>query len=236
MHEDQWAVVEELSEQAARKREGIYERVNGDFAAGLLEAERVMQRYLRIKANQDATREAWDKAIERRRRQLERMERLREKACAKYDHDLQRCLLLLDGFMMAFAEHLPRNAKSFSTPVGTFRRRACRPKTVKEPDRDVVEVLKRLPLEAMQAAIELKPAVNWSWVKHHLVDTDEGPVLRHVDPDTGEIMDVPAVVEREGVDGDVIRTPIMRVVEPPQPYTITIVPADQAEQEEADNE
>ena len=230
--------VEETVEARPRtpwRLQGIYERTKGDFAAALREAERVMRRYVRIKADQEATRAAWDAAIERRKREIERLERGKERACAKYDWDLSYCLALLDGFMESFMHHLPRKA-SFETPAGKFQRRACRPTTEKAPEHAVLPLLQQLPPEAQQGAITLKPQVNWAWIKEHLVETEEGLVLRWIHPDTGEVVSIPAVVERETAYGRIEATPILRTVEPASPYTMKVVPAEGIRDDELETE
>ena len=230
-----------------RHTQTIFERVGGDFEAGLNEAEKAMARYVRTKRAQDATAAAWDARIAKRRREIERLERGRDRACAKYQHDLDYAQSLIDGFMEAFASDLPRRTKTLRLPSGEFARRACRATTVKEPDAEVLPILRRLPYEAMEQAIENTQKANWAWVKAHLVETEDGPVIRWADPETGEIWkdpetgeEVPAVVEREAVGDEVATTPILRTVPPARPYVITITPAtetpaeDDQEDEDAD--
>lgn len=211
--------------EAPRHAQTIFERAKGDFAQGLREAERIMARWVRTKANQDATHAAWTVAVERKLKQAQRLIDGRTKACARYDHDLRFAEALLDGFMEAFADQLPRKAVAFSTPEGEFRRRKCRATAAKEADSDVLPILRELPYQAMEQAIHNKQSVNWQWIKAHLVETEDGPVLRWVDQETGEITTIPAVVEREAVGDEVALTPILRTVPPEKPYTVTITPA-----------
>ena len=206
-------------------RKSIIERVKGDFASGLTMASRIMSEYLVIKRQQDTVKAVWQAEIDSLRQQATDLEKARDAAAERYQWDLDNRMYLLDGFRDDFAEELPKKLTGFDTPAGRFSRTKNRDKTIKEPDALVLGVLRNLPYAAQEEAIEIKPAVNWTWVKNHIKETKDGPVLSYTDNDTGEVFDVPAIVEEECQAGGISQIPIMRTIAPEAPYKMTIEPA-----------
>lgn len=205
-------------------RKSIYERVAGDFQSGLAMASKLMREYLAIKSRQDIVKAVWQAEIDSLRLQIADLEKSRDRAAERYQWDLDKRLTLLDGFRDDFASELPKNLTGFDTPAGRFTRTKNREKTVKEPDNKVMDILRALPFDAQEQAIELKPAVNWKWVQAHLKETDDGPVLTFTDEETGEVFDVPAVIEEERPADGIAYVPIIRTISPEAPYKMTIEP------------
>jgi hypothetical protein len=212
-------------EQTPFHSQSIFERVGGDFEAGLVEATRTVKRYNALKRDQDAAVAAWQAEIDDLRRQVADMEKARDRAAERYQWDLNGCLILLDAFRDDFREHLPKKLTGFETPAGTLRRDKNRDTTAKEPDDEVLPILRKLPVDAQSDAIALRPSVNWTWVKAHLIfDLEGDPILRWVDPDSGEVAEIPAVVEKDMPGDETALVPILRTVPPATPYRVSVKP------------
>ena len=218
------SIIELHPEIEPEHRKSIYERVAGDFQSGLAMAAKFMREYLAIKTRQDTVKAVWQAEIDNLRQQATDLEKARDAAAERYQWDLDKRMTLLDGFRDDFAGDLPKNLTGFDTPAGRFTRTKNREKTVKESDAKVLDVLRNLPYAAQEEAIELKPAVNWKWVNAHLNETEDGPVLMFTDADTGEVFEVPAVIEEERPADGIAYIPITRTIHPETPYKISIEP------------
>jgi hypothetical protein len=81
-----------------------------------------------------------------------------------------------------------------------------------------------LPVDQLSLAVKLVPQLDKEWLKSHIIWPEDGgdPIYRYTDPDTGEVTERPAVVERT-IAEEPRSLPIMVVLPPEEPLRYEII-------------
>ena len=86
------------------------------------------------------------------------------------------------------------------------------------------EFARNLPVDQMAQAIKLVPQLDVMWLKAHLIWPEDGgdPIYKFTDPDTGEVTECPACVERT-IAEEPRSLPIMVTLPPEEPLRYEII-------------
>jgi hypothetical protein len=145
----------------------------------------------------------------------------------------ERMKVLFWSFCRPFASKLPPGKQTIMLPGGLqfhWANNPDRQEWAEDPtDYEKHQLLawefaRRLPMGQQEQAIRLVPELNKTWLKQHLVTPDGGgtPVYRYTDPETDDVTEMPATVERT-IAEEPRQLPIMVTLPPEEPLRYEVV-------------